>query len=131
MPTDSPQSNTSGDRDQITTEAPSATPEDLGKRKLELECSKLELEREKIGKEIRNLNESRSWWWSSVRGVKLTEWCTAVAILGGVFAGYWTGWFNSIRERLATEENKLAVQKIHLEEEKQKLVETLASLHGN
>jgi len=87
-----------------------------------LEIQKLELEAQKIRQETQNLTESRKWYWSSVRSIKLTEWLTAGAALGLVLAGWYTGLFNAVRERIEIEKVKLGIEKLRLEEEKTRLV---------
>jgi hypothetical protein len=87
---------------------------DLESRKKLAEIAKLKAEATKLG------NEQR-WLWTFVRAVKLTEWVTAISAILLVYGGWYSGLFNAMRERLETDKNRLAVEKIDLEQKREKL----------
>lgn len=96
-----------------------SVPSPLDEQKKALEIAKLE-------EELANLRKSRNWFWTSVRGVKLSEWITASAAVIALGVAVWTGLFNAIREKLSSQADRLAVEKIDLEQRKEKLASEIA-----
>jgi hypothetical protein len=83
-----------------------------------LEVAKMRIEIEKLNEEVATAREGRTWWRRSIRDVKLSEWLTAAAAIIALVAAFWTGLFNSIRERLSAQADRLAMEQIDLEHKK-------------
>jgi hypothetical protein len=108
-----------------TPPAPAIAPVNLELAALEVEKARLEVE--KLKEEVETAREGRSWWRRSIRDVKLSEWVTAIAAVVALGAAFWTGWFSATRERNAAQGDRLEVERIHLENRKEKLVADVAA----
>ena len=86
---------------------------DLDERKKELEIAKLE-------QEVAAAAAGRSWWRKSFRETKVTDWLAVAVGVTALFAAWFTGFFNATKERLE-------VEKIHLEQRKEKLTVEVAA----
>jgi hypothetical protein len=104
---------------------PSVTHEESKGRDLEIRKSELEIE--KLEQEIEIARQGHVWWRRTFRDVKMSEWLTAGAAIIALLAAFWTGLFNAIRERLSAQADRLAIEKIHLEDQKEKLGAEIAS----
>lgn len=87
----------------------------------ELEETKAKLEIEKLKQDVDAAREGRVWWRRSIRDVKISEWITAAAAIVALIAAFWTGLFNTIRERLSAQADLLEIKKIQLEQKRERL----------
>jgi hypothetical protein len=92
-----------------------------------LDVRKKHAEIAKIEAEVAKLANEQRWFWSAVKGVKLTEWVTATAAVAIVVTGWFSGFFNATRERLETDKNRLGMEKIELERQKEKIGHEIAA----
>lgn len=88
---------------------------------LALDERRNQLEIEKLEHEVATAKAARTWWRKNIRDVKLSEWITTAAAIIAISAAFWTGLFNTIRERLSAQADRLAIEKIDLEQKKEKL----------
>lgn len=91
-----------------------------------LENRKKQLEIEKLEEEVKTSREGREWWRKSIREVKLSEWVTAIAAIVALAVAFWTGLFNSTREKLSAQADRLAIEQIELLQKKEKLGDDVA-----
>jgi hypothetical protein len=87
---------------------------------------KLQLEIQKLQEEINGIRYDRRWFTATMRNVKVTEWVTAAVACTALVMAFWTGIFDATRQRLEAQQERLAVEKIHLQQLKAKLTEEVA-----
>lgn len=87
----------------------------------DLDQQKSRLEIEKIKEEVLEIQNSRRWWPSVVTKAKATEWVTAVATIAALLLGWQTGLFDAVRHNLSAQQERLKIETIHLEHQREKL----------
>jgi hypothetical protein len=83
--------------------------------------TKEKLELEKLRSEIEEKQRSTKWVVSAVRNVKLNEWVISAAALFALFGAWRTGLFDATRQHLAAQSERLTIQRIDLEQRRDKL----------
>lgn len=92
-----------------------------------LEQQKGQLEVEKLREEIADIRNTRRWSVNSLRKVKVNEWALVGAAFVALIVGWRTGLFDAIRQHLAAQQERLQVEKVHLEQQKEKLTGELGA----
>jgi Leucine-rich repeat (LRR) protein len=88
------------------------------------------LELEKLRTEISDLKRSQSWVVRAVYNVKLNEWLVAAAAIAAFIAALHTGIFDATRQTLTAQQERLSIEKLHLEQKKDHLAREVRGLEN-
>jgi len=123
-------SNTAADDESVpesTTAFPGADRNSEPEQRQELELKKLRAEIQKLEQETTNLKNANNWWYTSFRNVPFPSWLNVAIAIGLGIAGFYTGIFNTLRDRNEAQGERLKAERFDLEHRKDALSAEIAS----